>query len=92
MDAAEGYICSIELSQNRGKPGVHTKEDKVNTEKLVKDAAQGNKYNQSRGMKKVTTKAVTTTTRDYKKPQSSTKSNKHKGKRGSNNYKSPKRK
>ena len=91
MDAAEGYICSIELSHNRGKSGVHTKEDKVNTEKLVKDTAQGNNRNQSRGVKKVTTKAVTTTTRDYKKPQSTKRSKTSNNKR-SNNYKSSKRK
>lgn len=91
MDAAEGYICSIELSQNRGKPGVHTKEDKVNTEKLVKDTSQGNNRNQSRGIKKVTTKAVITTTRDYKKPQSTKRSKTSNSKRP-NNYKSSKRK
>jgi hypothetical protein len=91
MDAAEGYICSIELSQNRGKPGVHTKEDKINTEKLVKDNAQGNNRNQSRGIKKVTTKAVTTTTRDYKKPQSTKRSKTSNNKRY-NNSKPAKRK
>ena len=92
MDAAEGYICSIELSHNRGKSGVHTKEDKINTEKLVKDNAQGNNRNQSRGMKKVTTKSVVTTTRDHKKPQSTKRSKTYNNKRPNNSKPAKQRK
>lgn len=92
MDASEGYICSLELSKNKGKPGVHTREDKIDTKKIIKDNSNGNTTNRNRGASKVTDKAVQKVSRSYQPPKSTQKSKAFKKGKKSNSVRSSKSK
>ena len=87
MDASEGYICSIELSKNKPKPKVHTKEDKLHTDKIIKDNSSDNDHSKKRGATKTISKSVVTTTRATVTPSKT----KRQSKRKSTNTKPSKR-
>lgn len=78
MDASEGYICSIELSKNKAKPKVHTKEDKLHTDKIIKDNSSDNDHSKKRGATKTISKSVVTTTRATVTPSKTKKQSKRK--------------
>lgn len=89
MDASEGYICSLDLSKNAGKPGSETKTEKLSSNHIIKESSSDKtkEYNKSRGMTVVKSKPSTST---QNIPARSSKSSKKRSKKKTYPKRNPK--
>ena len=90
MDASEGYICSMDLSKNAGKPGAEIKNEKLSSNHIIKEnASENNEHNKNRGItvtksKPAHSKSVTVVTA---KPSRSSSPKRKKNRKSSNHSK-----